>query len=128
MQASDTAYPRLKTSFNADELERWYTPTPEERDYCATVVRGQGTRFGFLLTLKTFQRLGHFVASDQIPDTIIEYLAKIEGSPVDRDTLKRYDISRSRKTHVSVIRSYLNVSSFDSEAHKLLCQALVDAG
>lgn len=127
MKASDTAYPRLKTSFNVGELERWYSPTPEECDFCATVARGQSTRFGFLLTLKTFQRLGHFVTSDQIPDAIIDHLAKIEGTPVDREALKRYDISRSRKTHVSVIRAYLNVSSFDSEAHRLLCQALVDA-
>lgn len=127
MHASDTAYPRLKTSFNASELERWYSPTPEESEFCASVVRGQSTRFGFFLTLKTFQRLGHFVTSDQIPDAIIDHLAKIEGIPVDREALKRYDISRSRKTHVSVIRSYLHVSLFDSEAYKLLCQALVDA-
>jgi TnpA family transposase len=127
MQASDTAYPRLKTSFNAGELERWYSPTSEEYDFCAKVVRGQSTRFGFLLTLKTFQRLGHFVTSDQIPDAIIDHLAKIEGIPVDREALKRYDISRSRKTHVSLIRGYLNVSPFDSEAHRLLCQALVNA-
>ncbi|MBT9100267.1 DUF4158 domain-containing protein [Methylovulum psychrotolerans] len=41
--------------------------------------------------------------------------------------LKHYDDSRSRKTHVGLIRSYLNVSQFESEAHKLLRQALVDA-
>jgi hypothetical protein len=126
MQASDTAYPRLKTSFNAGELERWYSPTPEERDFCAKVVRGQSTRFGFLLALKTFQRLGYFVTSEQIPDTIIAHLAEIEEIPVDREALKHYDVSRSRKTHVGLIRSYLKVSQFDSEAHKLLCKALVD--
>jgi hypothetical protein len=30
MQASDTAYPRLKTNFNAGELERWYTGFREQ--------------------------------------------------------------------------------------------------
>jgi hypothetical protein len=64
IQASDTAYPRLKSSFNTGELERWYTPNLEERAYCAKVVRGQSSRFGFLLMLKTFQRLGYFVTSD----------------------------------------------------------------
>lgn len=126
MQASDTAYPRLKTGFNTGELERWYSPTPEERDFCAKVVRGESNRFGFLLTLKTFQCLGYFVTSDQIPDAIIAHLAEIEGMSVDRESLKHYDISRSRKTHIGLIRSYLNVSQFDSVGHKLLCKALVD--
>ena len=120
MLASDTAYPRLKTSFNASELERWYSPTPEECEFCAKVVRGQSNRFGFLLTLKTFQRLGYFVTSDQIPDSIIAHLAEIEKIPVDLEALKHYDNSRSRKTHVGLIRNYLNVSQFESEAHKLL--------
>jgi hypothetical protein len=127
MLASDTAYPRLKTSFNASELERWYSPTPEEIEFCVKVVRGQSNRLGFLLTLKTFQRLGYFLTSDHIPDAIIAHLAEIEKMPVDREELKHYDDSRSRKTHVGMIRNYLNVNQFDSEAHKLLCQALVDA-
>lgn len=127
MQASDTAYPRLKTNFNVGELERWYTPTLEERTLCAQVLRGQTTRLGFLLSLKTFQRLGYFVTSEQIPDAIIEHLAKIEKQPVDRQALAQYDVSRTRKTHMGLIRRYLDVRSFDSEALKLLCQALVDA-
>ncbi len=127
MQASDTAYPRLKTNFNAGELERWYTPTLEDRALCAQVLRGQTTRLGFLLSLKTFQRLGYFVTSEQIPDAIIEHLVKIEEQPVDRQALAQYDVSRTRKTHLGLIRRYLDVRSFDSEAFKLLCQALVDA-
>src|ERR1035437_8786056 len=70
IQGRGTAYPRLKTSFNAGELDHWYTPTLEERTFCSLIVRGQSTRFGFLLLLKTFQRLGYFVTSDQIPDAI----------------------------------------------------------
>src|ERR1039457_1280997 len=127
MQASDTAYPRLKTNFTAAELDRWYTPTLEERTLCALVLRGQSTRFGFLLSLKTFQRLGYFVTSDQIPGAIIEHLAGIEKQPVDRQALAQYDVSRTRKTHMGLIRRHLEVRSFDGEALKLLCQALVDA-
>ena len=127
MQASDTAYPRLKTNFNTGELNRWYTPTTEERSFCALVVRGQSTRFGFLLSLKTFQRLGYFVTSDQIPDTIVGHLEKTEQKPVDRQALARYDVSRSRKTHMGLIRRHLGVSPFNDEALKLLSQALADA-
>lgn len=126
MQASDTAYPRLKSNFNPGELERWYTPSPEERAFYTTVVRGESTRFGFLLMLKTFQRLGYFVTSDQIPDSIINHLAEIEAEVVDPETLARYDGSRSRKTHMGLIRRYLGVSMFDDEASKLLRQSLTD--
>jgi len=127
MQASDTAYPRFKTNFTADELNRWCTPTIDERSLCATVVRGQSTRFGFLLSLKTFQRLGYFVTSDQVPDAVIEHLAKVEKQPVDREALVQYDASRTRKTHMCIIRRHLDVRPFEGEAHNLLSQALVDA-
>ena len=127
MQASDTAYPRLKTNFNAGELDRWYTPTLEDRAFCAQAVRGPGTRLGFLLLLKTFQRLGYFVRSDQIPDAIIVHLAETEKQPIDRQALEQYDASRSRKTHMGLIRHHLGVHSFDDEATKLLSQVLADA-
>ena len=127
MQASDTAYPRLKTNFSVGELDRWYTPTSEEHTWCALVLRGQSTRIGFLLSLKTFQRLGYFVTSDQIPDAIISHFAEIEKQPVDRQALAQYDVSRSRKTHMGLIRRHLGVSPFTDEALKLLCQALVEA-
>lgn len=127
MQASDTAYPRLKNSFNAGELERWYTPTSEERAFIAGIVRGQGTRLGFLLALKTFQRLGYFVTSDQIPDAIVRHLAEIEEEPVDCQALAQYDASRSRKTHMGLIRRHLGVNLFDGGALRVLRQALADS-
>ena len=127
MQASDTAYPRLKTNFNPGELDRWYTPTQEERVLCSQVLRRPSTRFGFLLSLKTFQRLGYFVTSNQIPDAIINHLAKIEKQPVDRQVLAQYDASRTRNTHMELIRRHLDVRPFDNEGLKLLCQVLVDA-
>lgn len=126
MQASDTAYPRLKTSFNAGELDRWCTPTPEDLAFCTLNVRGQNTRFGFLLLLKTFQRLGYFVTSDKIPDAIIGHMAEIDKTPTDRHNLVQYDVSRSRKTHMSLIRRHLNVRPFDRGALELVCQAMAE--
>jgi len=127
MQASDTAYPRFKSSFTAGELERWYTPTHEERAFCVQVVRGQSNRSGFLLSLKTFQRLGYFVTSDQIPDEILNHFVGIKSEPGDRRALAQYDVLRSRKTHMGLIRGYLGVSPFNDEALDLLNQALADA-
>ena len=127
MQASDTAYPRLKTSFNATELERWYTPTAEEQDFCSKIVRGHNTRLGFLLLLKTLQRLGYFITSDNIPEAIIQHLANVNHQPVNRKVLTKYDASRSRKTHIGLIRGYLNIQAFDKKALTLLCQTFATA-
>src|SRR4051794_14784035 len=109
MQLSDTAYPRLKSNVNPGDLAHWYTPSPEELSFCASIVRGPNTRLGFLLALKTFQRLGYFVTSDQIPDAIIEHIASLEEEMPSRAMLSQYDQSRTRKTHVGLIRKHLGV-------------------
>ncbi|MES2356236.1 MAG: Tn3 family transposase [Pseudomonadota bacterium] len=124
MQPSDTAYPRLKSNINASDLAHWYTPSPEELIFCDSIVRGPNTRLGFLLALKTFQRLGYFLTSNEIPDAIIEHIASIEEEIPSRALLQQYDQSRSRKTHVGRIRKFLDVKTFNNEARQLLMQTL----
>ncbi|TBR12685.1 MAG: DUF4158 domain-containing protein [Rugosibacter sp.] len=53
-----TAYPRFKRSPSARELEALYTPTSDELSF----ARKAQPRFGLLLLLKAFQRLGYFPA------------------------------------------------------------------
>jgi|GEM_PF-587024 hypothetical protein len=127
MQPSDTAYPRLKSSFNATELERWYTPAPEELVLCSTVTRIGYTRFGFLILLKTFQRLGYFVTTNEIPDAIIDHIAKTINQVPNRERLTTYDESRTRKNHIGFIRRHLDVRVFDDDARKLLSKTLANA-
>ncbi len=64
MQPSDTAYPRFKSRPSSAELERFYTPCENERTFCDSHTRSQTTHLGFVLLLKTYQRLGYFVTSD----------------------------------------------------------------
>ena len=52
------AYPRFKSRPSATELERFYTPCENERLFCDSHSRSQTTRLGFVLLLKTYQRLG----------------------------------------------------------------------
>jgi len=75
LQPSDTAYPRFKNRPSETELERFYIPTEIERTFCGAYTRSTTTRLGFVLLLKTYQRLGYFVTSDQIPSAIIEHIA-----------------------------------------------------
>ncbi len=127
MQPSDTAYPRLKSNFSSTELERWYTPNLEEMALCANMTRIDQTRIGFLILLKTFQRLGYFVASSEVPHTIIEHIARTINQPPNREQLNTYDNSRNRKNHIKLIRHHLEVRAFNDDARTLLAQTLADA-
>ena len=75
MQPSDTAYPRFKTRLTHAELEQFYTPTEEELAFCASVTLLPSTRLGFVVLLKTFQRLGYFVLSSEVPEAVIKHIA-----------------------------------------------------
>ncbi|WP_411725890.1 DUF4158 domain-containing protein [Methyloglobulus sp.] len=74
MQASDTAYPRFKSRLSQTELEQFYTPSDTELMFGNSTTRLTATRLGFVLLLKTYQRLGYFVTSKQVPNSIIEHI------------------------------------------------------
>ena len=103
MQPSDTAYPRFKTRLTQAELEQFYTPTEEELAYCTNVTLSPATRLGFVVLLKTFQRLGYFVRSSEVPEAIIEYIATVIKHRTDREVLRRYDQSEARRKHLAAV-------------------------
>lgn len=127
MQPSDTAYPRFKSHPTDAELQRFYTPTESERLFFEQATRSRSTRLGFVLLLKTFQRLGYFVASSEVPEAIVEHIAAALAEPADRIALTRYDASQSRRKHLGAVREFLGVKSFDADAKVLLQQAFNDA-
>ena len=85
----------LKSRPSPAELERFYTPTQEEQAYGTLAARAPTTRLGFVLLLKSFQRLGYFVLSNQIPPVIIEHITTAMGRRIDREDLRRYDESQA---------------------------------
>jgi hypothetical protein len=89
LQPSDTAYPRFKSRPSATELERFYTPCENERLFCDSHSRSQTTRLGFVLLLKTYQRLGYFVTSVQVPDAIVAHIAAAMNESDDREGLRQ---------------------------------------
>ncbi|MGZ5075191.1 MAG: DUF4158 domain-containing protein [Methylobacter sp.] len=107
MQPSDTAYPRFKSRLAQSELERFYTVTDVERAYCDRATRSSTTRLGFALLLKTYQRLGYFVTSEQVPNAIAEHVATSMGEAYDRENLRQYDVSQARRKHLSAVRESL---------------------
>jgi hypothetical protein len=57
----DTAYPRLRSQVSQRELAEIYTPTADELTLARRGAKGAVAQLGFLVLLKTFQRLGYFV-------------------------------------------------------------------
>jgi hypothetical protein len=107
-------------------LERFYTPTENERTFCDAYTRS-ATRLGFVLLLKAYQRLGYFVTSDQIPGAIIDHIAAAIGERGDHDSLRQYDVSQARRKHLSAVRQFLEVKPFGDDGKTLLRQTFGEA-
>jgi TnpA family transposase len=108
-------------------LERFYTPCENERTFCDSHTRSQTTRLGFVLLLKTYQRLGYFVTSEQVPDAIVEHVAAAVTESGDREALRQYDLSQARRKHVSAVREFLEVKPFDAGGKALMREAFREA-
>jgi len=127
MQPSDTAYPRFKTRLTHAELEQFYTPTEEELAFCASVTLLPSTRLGFVVLLKTFQRLGYFVLSSEVPEAVIKHIATATKRRSDQERLRRYDQSEARRKHLAVVRQFLEVKPFSEQGKTLLRATLSEA-
>lgn len=106
---SDTAYPRLKSHPTERELETIYTPTQEERHLAQRSTKGKAAYVGFLILLKTFQRLGYPVYIADVPAAIIQHIVVISQTRISREDLIGYDASSTRKRHLAIIRTFLNL-------------------
>ena len=127
LQPSDTAYPRFKSRLAQTELERFYTVTDAERTCCDGTTRSSTTRLGFALLLKTYQRLGYFVTSEQVPNAIIEHVAASIGDTGAQGNLRQYDVSQARRKHLSAVREFLEVKPFGDEGKVLMRQTFSEA-
>ncbi len=116
----DTAYPRLKSSVSDKELNEIYTPTADEFDLAHSLTHSTAMRIGFLVLLKTFQRLGHFIPSHKVPRPIAEHISLIYGVHYQAMEWEAYDGSGARHRHIARIREYLGVKKFDETAHSIL--------
>lgn len=108
-------------------MERFYTVTDAERACCDSTTRSSTTRLGFALLLKTYQRLGYFVASEQVPNAIAEHVASSIGEPYDRENLRQYDDSQARRKHLSAVREFLAVKPFGDHGKVLMRQTFAEA-
>lgn len=126
---SDTAYPRLKPHPGLKELERLFTPTPEERHFAWARTNSETNTVRLLVWLKVFQRLGYFPSTNEISIRIIEHIADSIGAvhAAGSNIIEAYDGSRLERTHHELVRQYLSVTAYGEEARAVAKKACLDA-
>jgi hypothetical protein len=120
----DTAYPRLKHNVTDKELATIYTPTLEELSLAEQATKGSSAKLGFLILLKTFQRLGYGIPLASIPTTITRHIAASAQVVASSTDLAGYDRSGSRIRHLAVIRDYLHLQPFSGTAQQVTVAAM----
>jgi TnpA family transposase len=119
----ETVYPRLKSVPTRRELVDLYTPTEGELELAERSSKGEPARLAFLVLLKTFQRLGYFIALRDVPRGIVEHIGHDRGMLIVPEAAD-YDDSGTRRRHVKIIRQYLRVKSFDETGQVILSTAV----
>ena len=110
LSKADTAYPQLKSKLTKRDLKLCYTPTIEELKFCHSRTRGKDSLLGFVVLLKTFQRLGYFIKAKEIPQQILIHIAGCLDISSPRTLLEKYEKKRVRENHLHLIRRHLNVN------------------
>jgi hypothetical protein len=123
-----TAYPRFKQILSAKDLAEVYTPTPQERLVAHRSTKGRVAEVGFLVLLKTYQRLGRFVPLSEVPSSIIEHIAKPFEPHLHVSDLDTYDTSGTRQRHILLIRVLQKLKPYSPDARTCFLKAMVEAG
>ncbi len=74
-----TAYPRFRGQLTDAELEVDFTLSEDEEAFVRGHARGEIGRLSIAVSLKTRQRLGYFLALEDVPDQIRLHIAKALG-------------------------------------------------
>ncbi|HYL98003.1 MAG TPA: DUF4158 domain-containing protein, partial [Blastocatellia bacterium] len=102
-------------------------PTPDEIDLAHSLSQSTALRIGFLLLLKTSQRLSYFLPLLKVPRPIAEHVSLLYGVHYGAMDWPAYDASGSRYRHTARIREHLGVGSFDESARRILSEAVQKA-
>jgi hypothetical protein len=106
-----TAYPRFPRLLTTLDLQRFFSPAPQELEWVVKPARGTAQRLALMVQLKCFQYLHHFAAVDQIPPEVVEHIAACMGMPPQRE-ITYPNAHRSLYRHHDAVRELLGVRSF----------------
>ncbi len=120
-----TAYPRFKRILSAKDLEEVYTPTPAERFLALRSTKGTVAEIGFLVLLKTHQRLGRFIPLNEVPFSILNHIIKLAEPSLDIPDLETYDTSGTRQRHIPLIRAAREIQQYSPAARTCALKAMI---
>jgi Tn3 transposase DDE domain/Domain of unknown function (DUF4158) len=120
-----TAYPRFKRITSVRELEESFTPSPEEITWALAMTRSESHLLSLVLTLKTFQRLGYFPPSEEIPTVVVDHVRHSLGLP--DDVAAAPESARTLRHHRTLVRERLGVVTDPQYARKLAESAIEGA-
>jgi hypothetical protein len=123
----ETAYPRMRSALTDTELQDLYTPTPDDLAFIERATKSTVAAFGGLLLLKTFQRLGSFLAFDDVPPRLLRHLATATGVLLPHDYLQQYEHRGFRKWHLPLIRHHLGIMAFSDGGRRVVVGAMLEA-
>jgi len=116
----ETAYPCFRKNTRAKDLVEFYTPTNEEITYAESFTRTKNSKLGFLILLKSFQRLGYFVPATSVPEDIAKHIAAGFRWTYSVRALRNYERSSNKWKHLDRIRQMLEVKPVGKEAMNFL--------
>lgn len=109
----ETAYPRLKSNPTSKDLDKLFSPTPEEVTWAKEKARNSFSQLGLLIMLKTFQCLNYFVPITQVPQVIIKHIAKeVDLDVPDPEKWDTYHRTGTGKRQIAMIREYRKAKVF----------------
>src|SRR5260370_21659605 len=119
------AYPRFTRAPSIKELREIYMPTAPDGAFVATSARGPAQKFGLMILLKVYQRLGYFPKPETIPGAIISHIRAVMQLPADLvpDIASNHTLYR----YYAAIREHLEIQSEGKHIRHVAAQAMHQA-
>ena len=125
----ETAYPRIKPHLTHKEFKEIFTPTDDELALLnsKTKLTLPVPRLGFMILLKCYQYLGRPISLQKVEEPIKKYIANHLGIKEPFDLSSYTQSSKTRKRHINIIRTYLNISADKKSRRHLMKTAALEA-
>ena len=120
-----TAYPRFKRYYTHNELHKIYTPTLKEKKFGLERTIGKTNYLNLIILLKVFQKLGYFPSLDAVPESIKKQITKELSLPLNQKIGYVGKVTLFR--HKQLIRSYLQVNAYNSNARLLVSETVTQS-
>jgi TnpA family transposase len=122
-----TAYPRLGERLTHEELQARYRLSETERIFIRAVARGDAGRLTLAALLKTRQNSGRFPSPQEIPGTVLSYLAAQLGMTVQPPPVEEDKGKQTLHRYRTAIRVHLGLSAFSKAGEGVVTRVVLDA-